>query len=318
MKKVGILAGREVTFPESIIKSINENGGGEVTAELVSVGGIRLDEPRRYDVIIDRISHEVPYYRAMLKRMALEGTYIINNPFWWSADDKFFNFCLAAKIGVAIPKTVLLPQHSYIKDITSESLRNLEFPIKWEEIVEYVGFPAFLKPHDGGGWKNVSKIHSLEELFAEYNDSGTLCMTLQEGIEYDQFVRCYCVGKEKVLIMPYDPSKPYLSGMQYVDVDDYLSPELHARVEQDVKTICTALGYDLNTVEFAIKDGIPYAIDFMNPAPDAELASVGEKNHRWIVDNMTEFILDRLKTGWDAPEYRWSAMLNPAERSAAK
>lgn len=310
MKKVGILAGREVTFPESIIKSINENGGGEVTAEMVEVGGIRLDEPKRYDVIIDRISHEVPYYRAMLKRMALEGTYIINNPFWWSADDKFFNFCLAAKLGVAIPKTVLLPQHSYIKDITSESLRNLEYPIKWEEIVDYIGFPAFLKPHDGGGWKNVSKIWSLDELFTEYNESGELCMTLQEGIEYDQFVRCYCVGKEKVLIMPYDPSKPYLSGMQYVNVDDYLEPELHARVEKDVKTICTALGYDLNTVEFAIKDGIPYAIDFMNPAPDAELASVGEYNHRWIVDNMTEFILKKLSSVFDAPEYRWSAMLN--------
>jgi len=309
MKRVGILVGREQTFPESIIKSINEKSGGDVTAEMVNVGGIRLDEPKRYDVIIDRISHEVPYYRAMLKRMALEGTYIINNPFWWSADDKFFNFCLAAKLGVAIPKTVLLPQHSYIKDITSESLRNLEFPIKWEEIVEYIGFPAFLKPHDGGGWKNVSKIWSIEELFNEYNESSTLCMTLQEGIEYDQFVRCYCVGKEKVLIMPYDPSKPYLSGMQYVNVDDYLSPELHARVEKDVKTICTALGYDLNTVEFAIKDGIPYAIDFMNPAPDAELASVGEFNHRWIVDNMTEFILRKLKEGWDAPEYRWSSML---------
>jgi hypothetical protein len=316
MKKVGILVGREVTFPEAIIKSINEKGGGEVTAEMVTVGGIRLDEPKRYDVIIDRISHEVPYYRAMLKRMALEGTYIINNPFWWSADDKFFNFSLATKIGVAIPKTVLLPQHSYIKDITSESLRNLEFPIKWEEVVEYVGFPAFLKPHDGGGWKNVSKIHNLEELFAEYNESSTLCMTLQEGIEYDQFVRCYCVGKEKVLIMPYDPSKPYLSGMQYVNVDDYLSPELHARVEQDVRTICTALGYDLNTVEFAIKDGIPYAIDFMNPAPDAELASVGEYNHRWIVDNMTDFILMKLKEGWDVPEYRWSAMLNPPHKTA--
>jgi hypothetical protein len=310
MKKVGILAGREVTFPESMIKSINEKGQGKVEAEMITVGGIRLDEPKKWDVIIDRISHEVPYYRATLKRFALEGTYIINNPFWWSADDKFFNFCLAAKIGVAIPKTVLLPQHSYIKDITSDSLRNLEFPIDWQGIVDYVGFPAFLKPFDGGGWKNVSKIHNIEELFKEYDDSGTLCMTLQEGIEYDHFVRCYCVGKEKVLIMPYDPSKPYLSGMQYVDVDDYLTPELHARVEKDVKTICKALGYDLNTVEFAIKDGIPYAIDFMNPAPDAELASVGEKNHRWIVDNMTEFILKKLWTGWDVPEYRWSAMLN--------
>jgi hypothetical protein len=318
MKRVGILTGREITFPESIIRSINEKGNGEVVAEMVKVGGIRLDEPKKYDVIIDRISHEVPYYRATLKRMALEGTYIINNPFWWSADDKFFNFSLATKIGVAIPKTVLLPQQDYIKDITSESLRNLEFPLDWEGIVNYVGFPAFIKPFDGGGWKNVSKVWSLEELWHVYNQTGTLCMTLQEGIEYDQFVRCYCVGQEKVLIMPYDPTKPYLSGMQYVNVDDYLSPELHARVEQDVKTICKALGYDLNTVEFAIKDGIPYAIDFMNPAPDAELASVGESNHNWIVNEMTDFILRKLQEGFQTPEYRWTSMLNPATKSEKK
>ena len=135
-------------------------------------------------------------------------------------------------------------------------------------------------------------------------------MTLQEGIEYDQFVRCYCVGQEKVLIMPYDPSQPYLSGMQYVNVEDYLSPELHARVEKDVITICKVLGYDLNTVEFAIKDGIPYAIDFMNPAPDAELASVGESNHNWIVNAMTDFIFAKLDGEVQQPEYRWSAMLS--------
>lgn len=313
MKRVGILVGREVTFPESIINSINEKGGGKIVAEMVKVGGIKMDEPKKYDLVIDRISHEVPYYRATLKQMALQGTYIVNNPFWWSADDKFFNFSLANQIGVAIPKTVLLPQHSYIKDITSESLRNLEFPIDWQGIVNYVGFPAFLKPHDGGGWKNVSKIWSLEELWSEYNQSDKLCMTLQEGIEYDQFVRCYCVGQEKVLIMPYDPSKPYLSGMQYVNVDDYLTPELHARVEKDVITICKALGYDLNTVEFAIKDGVPYAIDFMNPAPDAELASVGESNHNWIVNAMTDFVIKKLSGETVQPEYTWSAMLNPAK-----
>src|SRR6476661_6141330 len=318
MKRVGILVGREQTFPASMIESINAKSGGEVTAEMVNIGGIRLDEPKRYDVIIDRISHEVPYYRATLKRFALEGTYIINDPFWWSADDKFFNFSLAAKIGVAIPKTILLPQHNYVKDITSESLRNLEFPIDWEGIINYVGFPAFLKPHDGGGWKHVSKIHSLEELWSEYNESGTLCMTLQEGIEYDHFVRCYCVGQEKVLIMPYDPSKPYLSGMQYVNVENYLTPELQARVERDVITICKALGYDLNTVEFAIKDGIPYAIDFMNPAPDAELASVGEYNHRWIIDSMTEFILQKIESGFETPSYTWTAMLGGETKKPAK
>ena len=318
MKRVGIIAGREVTFPESIINSINEKGNGEVVAEMATFGGIRLDEPKRYDIIIDRISHEVPYYRATLKRMALEGTYIINNPFWWSADDKFLNFSLAAKLGVAIPKTVLLPQEKYIDSIVPESLRNLEFPLDWEGIINYVGFPAFLKPFDGGGWRNVSKVNSLEELWREYNTTGTLCMTLQEGIEYDQFVRCYCVGQEKVLIMPYDPSKPYLSGMQYVNIENYLSPELHARVERDVITINKALGYDLNTVEFAIKDGVPYAIDFMNPAPDAEIASVGEYNHNWIVNAMTELVLKKLEQGFETPVYTWSAMLNPPTLASKK
>ena len=309
MKKVGILVGREITFPEAMIESINTRSNGKVTAEMVKFGGIRLDEEKKYDVIIDRISHEVPFYRGALKRMALEGTYIINNPFWWSADDKFFNFALASKLGVAIPKTVLLPQHSYIEDINSDSLRNLEFPIDWEGIVEYTGLPAFLKPFDGGGWKNVSKIESLQQLWYEYNQTGTLCMTLQEGIDYEQFVRCYCVGQEKVLVMPYDPSKPYLSGEQYVPDPDYLAPKLLKRVEKDVRTICSGLGYDLNTVEFAIKDDIPYAIDFMNPAPDAGLASVGEYNHRWIVDSLTDFILEKLESGFKKPKFRWDSML---------
>ncbi|MBC7797320.1 MAG: hypothetical protein H7Z37_10645, partial [Pyrinomonadaceae bacterium] len=310
MKKVGILVGREQTFPASLIEKINERGQGEIVAEMVKVGGIRHDGEKVYDLIVDRISHEVPFYRAMLKRAALEGTIVINNPFWWSADDKFFNYSLAEKLGVAIPKTVLLPQKAYIEGIVSESLRNLEYPLDWRDIVDWVGFPAFMKPFDGGGWKNVSKLHSLEQLWREYDKTGTLCMVLQEGIEFEQFVRCYCVGQEKVLIMPYDPSKPYLSGMQYVNVDDYLTPELHARVENDVKTLCRALGYDLNTVEFAIKDGIPYAIDFMNPAPDAELASVGEYNHNWVIDAVTDLIFSRLEQKTEANHYRWDSMLS--------
>ena len=312
MKKVGILVGREKTFPDALIKKINERGKGDVIAEFMVLGGIKHDDPPRYDVVIDRISHEVPFYRATLKRMALEGCIIINNPFWWSADDKFFNYSLATKLGVAVPRTVLLPQKDYIAGIVSESLRNLEFPLDWQAIIDYVGLPAFLKPFDGGGWKNVSKINSIEELWLEYDQTGTLCMTLQQGIEFDQFVRCYCVGQEEVMIMAYDPRKPYLSGEQYVHNPDYLSSELHARVTKDVRTLCTALGYDLNTVEFAIKDGIPYAIDFMNPAPDAELASVGEFYHNWITNAVADLVLKRLGEGRSAPRYRWDALLNPA------
>ncbi len=312
MKKVGILVGREKTFPDALIKNINGRGQGQIVAEFMQLGGIKHDAPPHYDLVIDRISHEVPFYRATLKRLALEGCIIINNPFWWSADDKFFNYSLAPKLGVAVPKTVLLPQKDYISGITSESLRNLEFPLDWQGIVDYVGLPAFLKPFDGGGWKNVSKINSIEELWLEYDQTGTLCMTLQQGIDFDQFVRCYCVGQEEVMIMPYDPRKPYLSGEQYIHNPNYLAPEMHARVTHDVRTLCSALGYDLNTVEFAIKDGIPYAIDFMNPAPDAELASVGEFYHNWISNAVTDLIFKRLREGREAPRYRWDGLLNPA------
>ncbi|MDQ3919067.1 MAG: hypothetical protein M3348_11375 [Acidobacteriota bacterium] len=311
MKKVGLLVGRERTFPVSLIESINERGGGEVVAEFVKLGGVRLDWPKAYDLIIDRISHEVPFYRAFLKRAALEGTIVINNPFWWSADDKFFNFSLATKLGVAIPKTVLLPQKAYIEGITSDSLRNLEFPLDWEAIAEHVGFPAIIKPFDGGGWKNVSRVNSLEELWRVYDTTGTLCMTLQEMIDWDRFVRCYCIGQRDVLVMPYDPRKPYLSGEQYIHDPTYLSGDVAERVARDVLTLNRALGYDINTVEFAIKDEIPYAIDFMNPAPDAELASVGEFYHRWLTERVTDLVFRRLEEPLGAPRYRWDALLNP-------
>lgn len=311
MKRVGILVGREKTFPEALIAGINERGRGEVVAEYIKLGGIRHNESLRYDLVIDRISHEVPFYRATLKRMALEGTIVINNPFWWSADDKFFNYSLAEKLGVAVPKTILLPQKDYIEGIVSESLRNLEFPLDWQGIVDFVGLPAFLKPFDGGGWKNVSKINSLEELWAEYDQTGTLCMTLQQAIDFEQFVRCYCVGQEEVMIMAYDPSKPYLSGEQYVHDPNYLAPDLAERVRKDVRALCSALGYDINTVEFALKDGIPYAIDFMNPAPDAELSSVGEYYHNWITQAVIDLVFKRLGERKAAPRYRWDALLNP-------
>ncbi|MBA2734373.1 MAG: hypothetical protein H0U54_16035 [Acidobacteria bacterium] len=315
MKKVGILVGREKTFPDALIRSINERGKGDVIAEYITVGGVRYDEGREYDIIIDRISHEVPFYRAMLKRAALEGTLVINNPFWWSADDKFFNFSLARKLGVAIPKTILLPQKDYIPGIVTESLRNLEFPLDWQGIVDYTGLPAILKPFDGGGWKNVSRVNTLEELWFEYDQTGTLCMTLQEFIAFDQFVRCYCIGQEEVMIMPYDPTKSYLSGEQYINNPNYLTTELAERITNDVRTICRALGYDINTVEFAIKDGVPYAIDFMNPAPDAELISVGEFYHNWVTNAVTEMVFKRLEETREQPRYRWDAMLNPDSSS---
>src|SRR5689334_19154779 len=309
MKKIGFLFGMENSFPPAVVDKINSMNVNGVTAEFVSIGGIRMDEPKKYDVIIDRISQDIQFYRAYLKQAAMQGAIVVNNPFWWTADDKFFNYALAHKIGVAIPPTVILPHNKHPEGTTDRSMRNLIYPLNWQEIFDYVGFPAFLKPYAGGGWKHVYKVHSPEEFFEHYNQTGDLCMTLQHGVEFKEYFRCYVIGQEKVRIMYYDPKAPFHE--RYVKNPVPADPKLLERVEKDALTLCRALGYDLNTVEFAVEDGIPYAIDFMNPAPDAEATSVGQANFEWVVNAVAEMAVQKaLSDENPAQELRWSAFLS--------
>jgi hypothetical protein len=312
MVRIGVLFGMEETFPPALVERINRMGVPGVEAEFVQVGGVRLDEPARYRVIVDRISHDVPFYRGYLKNAVLAGTAVINNPFWWSADDKFFNFALGQRLGVAIPPTVLLPHKQHPPNTTERSMRNLRFPLNWDEIFAYVGFPAFLKPFDGGGWRDVYKVDSKEELFAAYDQARDLCMTLQRAVNFQEYFRCYVVGQEKVRIMPYDPRAA--AHARYVLNPPAYDPALIARVERDALTLCRALGYDLNTVEFAVEDGVPYAIDFMNPAPDADARSVGPANFEWIVDAVAELAVAKATAPVPpgAQVYRWDRFLGPA------
>jgi len=320
VKKIGIIFGMETTFPPALVEKINSMGESGIQAELAVVGEVRMAEPSPYAVIVDRISHDIPFYRGYLKNAALSGTYVINNPFWWSADDKFFNYALGQKLGVAVPRTVLVPHKQHPAGTTDRSMRNMQFPMPWDSIFQYVGFPAFLKPFDGGGWKDVYKVNSPEEFFNAYDQSRDLCMTLQKGVNFKEYFRCYVVGQEKVHIMHYDPSLPMHE--RYVKNPPATDPKLLARVERDSLTLCRALGYDLNTVEFACEDGIPYAIDYMNPAPDADVNSVGQVNFDWIVNNVAELAVRKAKEHTGKPaEYRWSAFLNggfAAEEKPAK
>jgi glutathione synthase/RimK-type ligase-like ATP-grasp enzyme len=308
LKKIGIIFGMEQTFPPALVENINSMKAPGITAELAKVGEVRMAEPSSYAVIVDRISHDIPFYRAYLKNAVLSGTKVINNPFWWSADDKFFNYALAQKLGVAVPPTVVLPHKKHPEGTTDQSMRNLEFPMPWERIFEYIGFPAFLKPFDGGGWKDVHRVDNPQEFFAAYDQSRDLCMTLQRGVKFKEYFRCYVVGQEKVHIMQYDPGAPHHE--RYVKNAPPVDAKLLARVEKDALTLCRALGYDLNTVEFACEDGIPYAIDFMNPAPDADVNSVGKENFDWIVREVAELAVKKAQEPASQPEYRWASFLN--------
>src|SRR5687768_9283961 len=286
MVKVGLLVGREWSWPPAFLDEVNRRNEG-VQAEFIKLGGTVMDEAIPYSLIIDRISHEVPYYRSYLKHSWLQGVTVVNNPFMWTADDKFFGASLITKLGVASPRTLVLPNKEYVPGIVhEESLRNLIYPLDWQGIVDYVGLPCVLKDAHGGGWKDVYICRSLDELLHNYNETGRLTMVVQEFIRWEQFVRCLCIGQEEILPMRYDPGE-----RRYHVEDDHLSPQMRERVVGDALKIVRALGYDMNSIEFAISDGTPYAIDFMNPAPDMDVNSLTPRYFEWAVKTMADMAI---------------------------
>lgn len=309
-KKVGLIVGREWSFPPAFLEAVNARDAG-VTAEFAVLTGTRHDDAVPYDLLIDRISHEVPFYRTYLKHAVLAGCAVVNNPFMWTADDKFLGASLITRLGVASPKTVVLPNKDYVPGIVpTESLRNLAYPMDWDGIIAHVGLPCVLKDAHGGGWKEVYVCRSKEELIHHYDESGLLTMIVQEFIEWEQFVRCMCLGQEEILPMRYDPR-----ARAYIVDNEHLPPKTLARVKKDARTICGAFGYDMNSVEFAVRDGVPYAIDFMNPAPDMDINSLTPAYFEWVVEHMAEMAI-RLATDarTQAAALGWSSAFKAGRR----
>ncbi len=293
MKKIGVLFGKERSFPQALIERINSKNIPGIVAEPVRIDKVMQGEATDYAVIFDRISQDVPFYRAYLKNAALCGTAVINNPFWWSADEKFFNNCLATKIDVPVPKTVILPSRDLPTDTSDESFSNLAYPLDWDGIFKYIGFPAYMKPFAGGGWKSVYQLNSMDEFFEKHAETEQLVMMLQEEIKFEEYYRCYCIGGKYVRIMPYEPRNPH--HLRYVS-DFKPSPERYKLMEDIVLRICRYLGYDFNTVELAVRNGVPYAIDFCNPAPDADVNSVGQENFNWVVETAAAFAIEKAQS----------------------
>jgi hypothetical protein len=290
-KRIGLLFGMEDTFPWALIRAIEAAGAGEVVAVPVEISYLEDGQGFDYALILDRISHEVPFYRTFLKAAAARGVQVLNNPFWWSADDKYFGNIVAAAVGVAAPRTVLLPHKQRPPNTEATSFRNLQF-VDWNAVFAYVGFPIFLKPAYGGGWKDVYKCDDAAEFFAAYEQTRDLTMMAQEAIDFSEYYRCYAIGRERVHLMRYDPRAPFHE--RYVRDAPPIEPAFEARLRRDALALSVALGYDMNTVELAVRDGVPYAIDFTNPAPDADLNSVGDANFAWVVGNMAEVLVDRV------------------------
>jgi glutathione synthase/RimK-type ligase-like ATP-grasp enzyme len=294
---IGVLRGRENSFPDAFIAKVNSMDKG-VTAEYIQLGGTKLNEPVPYRVVLDRMSHEVPYYSVYLKMAALQGTYTINNTFWRLADDKVFGYAAAEKLGIYEPRTVVLPNRSYLDDVTAESLRNL-WPTDFQMYLDYVGLPCIMKPAHGGGWKDVNKIKSMDDLTLHYEASGPKTMMLQEFIEWDTYIRVPTIGRRWARAIRYDPAPMGMGG--YNQDYDILPRHLRDTAEELSLRFNVALGYDMNALEFAVKDGKFYGIDLTNYTPDLDHRSLKDAHFPWAVEKMAEFAIEKAQSDERTP-----------------
>ncbi len=284
MIRVGIISGQEV-FTSTLLEELQARPN--VEAEWVHVGATDLDHPCPFDVIVDRLSHCHEFYQGYLKRAALQGAYVINNPFRFLCDDKFFNYGLARTLGVPTPKTVLLPSKEYdVNVLDPDDLHNQDSVIDWDGLLASLGLPVVLKPFDGYGWREVYIVEDKAELIEIYEESQMDVMMLQEYIDFEHYVRCFVVGAESVLATRYNPRE-----RRYILDHEHLSADLGLTINAHCRSLCSALSYDVNTVEFAIKDGIPYAIDFMNPVPEAKPEVITPIYFSWLVITLADFVV---------------------------
>ena len=156
------------------------------------------------------------------------------------------------------------------------------------------------------------RVDSKQDLLWAYDQSGGLSpghrpktMILQEFIKWEDYVRCICIGRSNILPIRYDPTAPFAD--RYV-VNRPVDGELRDRAVHDARALVDALGYDMDTVEFAVRDGTLYAIDFLNPAPDFDSFSIKEDNFNWVLEKMSDLVI-AYADGTELPpwrgEHRW-------------
>ncbi|MCP5096647.1 MAG: hypothetical protein GY943_13925 [Chloroflexi bacterium] len=286
IKKIGLIVGDEKEWPAAFVAAINEKEG--YAAELIKLSGTFMGDSVDYDVIIDRISHEIPYYRAFLKYAVIQGVHVINNPFTWSADSKFYGAALINKLGLTSPRTAVLPNKDVVMDARPNTFRNLKYPMDWNAIIDYVGVPAIFKDIHSGGRRPVYRVSNVDDLLMRYDQSGTRTKILQQIIESDTHIHCIVIGQENVLALRYS----WADGHYLPEILTENDP-IGQKVCSHALTITKAYQYDINMVEFVIKDDEIYVINSTNPAPVIDTDLMTPEQFTWCVSKSAKIAMKR-------------------------
>lgn len=281
-KKIGLLIGDEEDWPrafEALARRMPtsytfEGKTHSIEVERIRIHPFKLTDPTTYNVVIDRLAYWHYNPREWLKKAALvNGTYLLNNPFTFQSMEKHTAYCAMIRLGLNIPDTWLIPTKlgpdSPKFQYTAEKYHDLfDLP----SIANQIGYPLYMKPFDGGGWRGVSRIDDEEKLWQAYNESGRTLMHLQRGLDnFEVFVRSLAIGPQ-ISSFKYDPSQP-MHGRYIID-HNFLTAEKGREAQIITKVINAFFRWDFNSCEAIIKDGVLWPIDFANACPDIAIISL--------------------------------------------
>lgn len=289
MKNIGLLFGAESSFPIALINFINTHNSN-ISASIISIGAIKNTDKIPFDIIYDRISHYVPMYKSYLKMAAYNGVKVINNPNSNCYENNFFHSVYATKNNLNIPKAVLLPSKELPSGVNSEHLHNLIYPINWDEVFNYIGFPAILKSNIAYNLYNEYEIYNQSEFFSAYDITGNNPMILQEYIDYDYYYRVFNIDKNNIRIVSYNPSKPI--HLRYDKIQTKTNNILAKELAKISTQIANFFDIYFNSSEFAIKDNKPYIINFLNPAPKIDKELMYEEDFDWLVEQTGNMLVN--------------------------
>lgn len=289
-RKIGLSLGADICWPlcyEEIVKNLKlsipwQGDTVGVEVERVTIEPFNLRQSCDYDVVIDRLTHWYHTSREWIKKAVLmDGLYVFNNPWSVQSMEKQTTYCAMMHLGMPIPETVLVPPKSYepLPDL-APTLRRYAKLFDLGKVGARLGYPMFMKPYDGGGWKGVSRVDNEEQLRARYEESGKLVMHLQKAVDpFDLFTRCIGFGPQTTIVR-YDPAAALHN--RYTMDKDFLSPEEADLLRDTTLTINAFFGWDFNSCEALRKDGTWYPIDFANPCPDSQVTSL-HYHFPWMV-----------------------------------
>src|SRR5437868_321181 len=206
-RRIGLSLGADICWPicyGEILKRLKLSlpiGGDTIGFEVerVTIEPYNLRQPCKYDVVVDRLTHWYHVSREWIKKAVLmDGLYVFNNPWSVQANEKHTTYCAMMALGMPIPDTWMVPPKSYepTPDLKPTLSRYAKlFDVK--RIGDRIGWPMFMKPYDGGGWRAVTKVDDAAAVNKAYDESGKAVMHLQAAVNgFDRFVRCIGFGPQ--------------------------------------------------------------------------------------------------------------------------